>query len=360
MNFRNHFLSFSDVSGSDSTNVARNETLTGWCMESPNGVGGRRSYDELARRGTVIGAMVLKYRGSSTTSPYIVRNVGGWSSTPARRRFVLHELRELRELSMTPHDLVELGFAVTAIATPRLDGGCTCRLGAACPSSGKHPTSARWIERALARRDNPREMAMFLRSHPPLSYGLIPVPGSNLIVIDRDDPNVGLPMPPTFECHRANADPRRGHYYFRLNGVAEADVPRAFSGGEVRVAASGHVVGMGSRHSSGVLYEGNDQDVANADSDLIDALRALRPVRRDTDGHVEAVEGSRHAYLVNQARKFAGWGWDADRIEEQLVVLNETVVVPPLDDGEFSRMAEWAVKNIARDIQPVVRIGGKR
>jgi hypothetical protein len=195
------------------------------------------------------------------------------------------------------------------------------------------------------------------------SYGLVPVPGSGMLVIDRDDPEVGLPMPETFEVHRASADPRKGHYYFRLaDEIEESDVPRTFAGGEIRVAGSGHVVGPGSRHVSGDLYEGNDAPaVGIADRELIDALRALPSVKRGPEGAVEAVEGSRHDWLVRQARKFAGWGWDVDRIFAELEELDVTVCVPPLNDpAELSRMAQWAADNVKADAAPSVRRSTRR
>jgi hypothetical protein len=256
--------------------------------------------------------------------------------------------------------LVELGFAVCEVAPPLPDGTCSCRMRDQCPSPGKHAVGRAWMKSALGRRArwDGKRLPTDLRFAPAMSYGLIPVPGSGLIVIDRDDPSVGLPMPPTFEVHRTSAPPGRGHYYFRLaDDVGESEVPRAFAGGEVRVAASGHVVGPGCRHASGDLYEPNDTDVAIADRELIDALRASPPVRRGRDGAVEAVEGSRHAWLVGQARKLAGWGWEVERIEDELRELNETICTPPLleREAEFGRMAAWAEANIPPDRAAIIK-----
>ena len=195
---------------------------------------------------------------------------------------------------MTPLDLVELGFAVCEVAAPRPDGACTCRLGDECPSPGKHPIGKAWLARAIRERSSANwERHAVARLHlvPAVSYGLVPMPGSGLLVIDRDDPSVLLPMPDTFEVHRASADPRKGHYYLWLaDDISEDEVPRTFAGGEVRVAGSGHVVGPGCRHVSGDLYESNDEAVGIADRELIDALSALRPVRKTTEGEVEAVK----------------------------------------------------------------------
>ena len=58
----------------------------------------------------------------------------------------------------------------------------------------------------------------------------------------------------------------------------------------------------------------------------------------------------------------AGWGWDAERIVEELRVLNETMCIPPLTDrvAELDRMADWAVQNIAPDRGFVITKRSKR
>ena len=262
---------------------------------------------------------------------------------------------------MIAAELVVLGFAVCEVATVRPDGSCSCRSGVECQAPGKHPVGNGWMKTAIARRSRPTfRLPAQVRLAPATSYGLIPMPGSGLLVIDRDDPDVLLPLPDTFEVHRASAHPNRGHYYYRLPAdIAEDDVPRSFAGGEVRIAGSGHVVGPGCRHVSGDLYEGNDRAVGIADRELIDALRALKPVRRGAGGNVEAVLGSRHAWLTNQARKYRGWGWDEDRITKALLEDNQTKCIPPLDnENDIGRMAEWALKNVAPD--PVFRITYRR
>ncbi len=257
-------------------------------------------------------------------------------------------------------DLIAMGFAPVEVAHPLPDGTCSCRDGADCRAPGKHAIGRSWMKAAVRRHAaHPTFVPAFVRLAPVTSYGLIPTKGSGLLVIDRDDPDVLLPIPPTFEVHRASAHPRRGHYFLALpDGITEADVPRSFAGGEVRIAESGYVVGPGSRHASGDVYVPNGAAVSTADRDLIDALSALRPVRRGADGEVEAVLGSRHDWMVRQARKFVGWGWSAERIEGELRERNETVCQPPLSDREFGdvlRAIDWAIKNIGLDRGLTVR-----
>ncbi len=269
------------------------------------------------------------------------------------------------ESTRETRDLVALGFAVCEVAPPLPDGTCSCRDRLDCRAPGKHPIGKAWLHTALVNRDRrPSWLPPCARLAPVSSYGLVPVPGSGMVVVDRDDPGVLLPMPSTFEVHRASADPRRGHYYFRLaDGIGENEVPRSFAGGEIRVAGSGHVVGPGCRHASGDLYAGNGADVGIADQELIDALNALRPVRRSTGGEVEAVLGSRHDWLVRQARKYRGWGWAADRILDELRERNATVCAPPLTPAEFAdveRAVEWAMKTITPDRAVVITKRSKR
>jgi putative DNA primase/helicase len=256
-------------------------------------------------------------------------------------------------------DLVALGVAVCEVAAPLPDGSCSCRDRGECRAAGKHPIGRAWLKRAIRERSNPRAVATRLRLVPLTSYGLVPPPESGLMIIDRDDPSVLLPMPETFEVHRASADPNRGHYYFKLaTGIGEDEVPRAFAGGEIRIAGSGHVVGPGCRHASGDLYESNGAAVAYATRDLIDALSALKPVRRGSDGAVEAVLGSRHDWLTRQARKYRGFGWDSDRIHEALLEDNETKCIPPLEGRDLTdigRMVDWAMRSIAPDRGVTVR-----
>jgi hypothetical protein len=175
------------------------------------------------------------------------------------------------------------------------------------------------------------------------------------VVIDADEPDRALLalIPATLTVRRASAPEGRGHYYLRLpDGVDEADVPRVFAGGEVRVAGSGHVVGPGCRHASGETYESNGKDVATATKALLEALRARPPLRMGEYAESGSVgQGDRHPWLVGQARKMAGWGWDLDRVVEGLRELNELHCVPPLSDraAEFERIAAWAVANVAPD-----------
>lgn len=251
-------------------------------------------------------------------------------------------------------DLVARGFAIVEVAHTLPDGTCTCRNGPDCRAPGKHPVGKDWLAKALAVRAGSNWRATAerrLRLVPRTSYGLVPPPGSGLMVIDRDA-DVPLPMPATFEVHRTSAPAYRGHFYFGLaDDIDESEVPRSFAGGEVRVGGSGHVVGPGCRHASGDTYEFNRDPIGIADRVLIDALVALPPVKLDAEGAVEAVEGSRHAWLVGQARKYAGWGWDEERIAEQLRTDNDEKCTPPLDEreGGFDRMATWAVTHVEPD-----------
>ena len=177
-----------------------------------------------------------------------------------------------------------------------------------------------------------------------------------MIVIDRDDRPYCCPCPtPSRSTERRR--PRARATTTRLaDGIDEDEVPRAFAGGEVRVGGSGHVVGPGCRTRRATCTS-ETAERGDRDRGLINALKASSAIKRGPGGAVEAVEGSRHAFLVGQARKMAGWGWDPERIENELRTLDETVCVPPLGEAaEFGRMAEWAARNVAPDRPIAVRM----
>lgn len=262
--------------------------------------------------------------------------------------------------------LTRAGYAVLEVAAPS-DDGCACRLGADCPSPGKHPVGRFWQKRATTK---PKHVTMLTRLVPLRSYGLFPMPGSGVAVLDVDQPDDELMalIPETYEVRRASAPEGRGHYYLTLpDGYPEDAVTRAFRGGECRVGGSGYVVGPGCLHASGDEYVSNHADyLAVAPEALLSALSERPVVKRDEDttyGPVDHVsEGGRHPWLVGQARKMAGWGWSEDRIADALRELNETICVPPLSERamEPGRMARWAKQEIAPDVPSRVTWGRTR
>jgi hypothetical protein len=266
---------------------------------------------------------------------------------------------ETRQPVEVGRDLVREGFAIWEVAHITRGGFCSCRLGTECPSAGKHPVGKAWLQKALAVRARPEweKFADRTLRHVPRSrnYGLVPPPGSRLMVLDRDDDAILLPLPETLEVFRKSAPPGRRHFYLRLaDDVSEEDVPRVFAGGEVRVGGSGHVVGPGSIHASGDTYETNDRPIGIANRDLIDALKALPPVRKTTAGGI-AVEGSRHDFLIKAARRLRGYGYETDDITDELAAMDEEYFDGSFEDDygldELARMADWAEKNIEPDVK---------
>jgi Bifunctional DNA primase/polymerase, N-terminal len=76
-----------------------------------------------------------------------------------------------------------LGFPVVPLYTPRPGGGCSCRVGRACPDPGKHPRLAGW--QGLASTD-PAEVQSWWRRWPAANVGL--ATGTRFDVLDVDGP----------------------------------------------------------------------------------------------------------------------------------------------------------------------------
>ncbi len=237
------------------------------------------------------------------------------------------------------------GFAIVEVYPPTPDGGCTCREGAGCGSPGKHGVG-HWSRDATR---NPRRVRLLeyrRQGGIQSNYGVLPQRDSRLLIIDNDVAEVRgqLPIPETLTVTRPSAPVGKGHWYLRLpEYTEEAGVPRAYAGGEIRIASSGFVVGPGSKHFSGDSLESNGLPIALATTELVEALRSLPPQR---DGLV-AGEG-RHWTLVQEARKQRGWGKDLDDLLEALLEVNEGFAEPKGAD-EVAAIAAWAVEHVDVD-----------
>lgn len=215
-------------------------------------------------------------------------------------------------------------------------------------------TDAKSIARVLRRRSPARQL------------GAWPPPGSGLLVIDFDKrqafEQLRHLLPDTLMVHSSEKEPgwRGVHVYAKLPaGVNEADVPRTFAGGEVRVGGSGQVVAPWGRHPSGALYEPLNGTLAigQASAELIAALRgshaaktgAQRAARGPDDAGWTVAEPGRHDFLVARGRNLRGHGLSGPRLLDELRRLNAERCEPPKADEEVAAIAEWIEGNIGDD-----------
>lgn len=253
--------------------------------------------------------------------------------------------------------LARQGYAIVQVYGVT-DGVCACGK-ADCGAPGKHGGRG-WLEQATSDPDTIR--TRFLLGDP--NYGVVAPPGSRLLTVDEDTPGaldaLG-PLPGTLTVRTGmKPDGTRGrHVYGRLpTGIEEAEVPYQWAGGEVRIAANGHVVGPYSRHRSGVLYEPfNGSTVAELPETWVRALIASGIRQRDTrndakderdPGWFEAEPG-RHDFLKTRGRHIRGVGVSGVRLRDELRRLNIERCRPPKAEAEVDDLAAWVNEHIADD-----------
>jgi hypothetical protein len=193
-------------------------------------------------------------------------------------------------------------------------------------------------------------------------YGVYPPPGSGLFIVDFDVPAEYERLKPLLP-HTLTVKTVKGHHvYLSLpDGVEEAEVPRSFAGGEIRIGGSGQVVGPWGIHPSGAVYQPlNGLTVRTASVELIEALRASRAARTaqqttargpEDDGWI-ITEPGRHDFLMSKARNLRGVGLTGQNLATEIHRLNRERCSPPKDDAEVDAILKWVEHNISDDPPP--------
>ncbi len=166
------------------------------------------------------------------------------------------------------------------------DGVCTCHKGQHCPSPGKHPKETGWQQGAQTRISIQAEY--FKDKNIGFRTGVVFEPGKKLVVLDGDGPEGCRwveSFPGTSETMKAISS--RGYDYY-VWAAADVEVRNRQKAGphlDVDVRGDGgFVVGPGSRHVSGHLYEWAN---GNAIVQLPEEL--LKEIQRASAEHERAV-----------------------------------------------------------------------
>jgi AAA domain/Bifunctional DNA primase/polymerase, N-terminal len=270
--------------------------------------------------------------------------------------------------------LARRGYAIAQVYGVGVDGVCHCPRGATCDpkNAGKHGGTG-WLEQATIDPDVIR--TRFLAGDP--GYGVVPLAGSRLVIVDEDRPGaletLG-PLPHTLVVRTGlKADGARGrHVYGRLpDGIDESEVPYRWTGGEVRAAGNGQVIGPYSRHRSGVIYEplnGAMVDVLPeawvraliAGARRQDAERTAARTRADPGWKITT---GRHPWLVGKARTLRGDGLTGERLFDELTRLDLERCDPPLTNtpgrgpDELREIVAWVMGKIDDDPPPIRIVG---
>lgn len=243
------------------------------------------------------------------------------------------------------------GFRVFPLFTPVKNelGEIICSCGETdCRSIGKHPIITGWQNRATNKDE---EIEEFWTQYPEANIGI--VTGDNLVVVDVDPRNGGFetleslfegygPFPRTVTVSTGGGGK---HYYFLCNTEEIRCKNNGLGEGIDIKSSGGYVVGPGSIHASGMLYEFEDGldpeevDIAELPSWVIDRLTGSR--KKDENGHY-IYEGTRNQTLASIGGNLRNKGMELGELTATLFSINNTQCRPPLSENE--------VKGIARSI----------
>jgi Bifunctional DNA primase/polymerase, N-terminal/AAA domain len=244
-------------------------------------------------------------------------------------------------------DLARLGYHVFSVDHPDLPTCVGVRTREhdpdSCTERGKHPCGA-WSRQATT--DPERIVAMF-GGHP-RNIGIACGP-SGLVVLDEDAADelvrfcaaVGQPVPGTMRVRTAKGF---HHYFLAVDGVRISNAEGALRDYAINVrGAGGYVVGPGSKHAGGVVYEVvNGSPILTLPPFLVGAVTgngASAPERLFQDPVVYAPspadetgpipENKRHETLMRYAASLRARNVRLDEAEVLMRPMWERCVQPP-------------------------------
>lgn len=265
-------------------------------------------------------------------------------------------------------DLARRGFRVFPVHCVRANG-CSCKLGAGCPTPAKHPRVMRWQEVATTEEKQIRE---WWRQSPSANIGVATGKASGIVVIDVDTKSDGYASLLSLESEHGalpkTLTARTGsgglHILFKYPDGAEIKNLQASkklgSGLDVR-GKGGFVVAAGSIHASGNRYEWVDADakIEEMPAWLVEKLTAPAPVqvaaKRETPSVrtaqaqgtgkfptiYESGEIGRNNFLFIKAAGLVRSNTYDDALS-RVSWWNERCCVPPVEPAELEKLVRSA------------------
>ena len=207
------------------------------------------------------------------------------------------------------------GLSVVPLHYP-VNGRCSCKVGAACKSPGKHPRSSAWPR--LATTDS-NTIRAWWRAHPRANLGLTL---GGLLVIDVDPRHAGDDslaylraalgvLPDTWVTLTGGGGE---HYYFTLPSTFEIGAKtnlETYPGIDFKSGPASMVVAPPSFHASGRRYEreaSSPRHIAPCPQALIDLVTAPQPGRNIRAAPQRASQGDSvvHRATMRVALHLAG------------------------------------------------------
>lgn len=202
------------------------------------------------------------------------------------------------------------------------------------------------------------------RTHPNDGIGLVCGQDAGYFVLDVDVKSGGVeslralveefgPLPGTVEAKTGGGG---SHYVFiypegraikSRTGVRPGlDVRAGSRNDQGKLEGAGQIAVWPTVHPSGNQYQWVippwDSDMLEAPDWLLDLIEAPQPPR-SFEGGDRVVEGERHEFLVHEAARLRGLGYDPQTIAGMLATLfnQRCELDPPMTDGEIRDIAEW-------------------
>jgi hypothetical protein len=193
----------------------------------------------------------------------------------------------------------------------------------------------------------------------------------NIVILETDDyegfsaairNGTGNEIPATATAF--GSSPNRPHFFFRrtekASNVGNLAVPGLF---EARFSNQ-YVVGAGSAHPSGAVYQwrGNNKLLAIPDW-LVGELARLALKQRERTAHEiqkvggKVAEGSRHYFLMSEGGRLWNGKITEEELTEELRRLNETICDPPKPDVHVLECVRDLMRRDPYDPGPTVLIG---
>lgn len=257
-------------------------------------------------------------------------------------------------------ELAKMGLKVVPVHHPVKRGNaviCSCKKGADCRSVAKHPMPNEWQKGASSNRDL---IATWVKAFPKANLGVVTGVASGIFVLDIDPRHGGLDTLDSLQVKNGKlpdtAMVMTGgggyHYYFKHpGGQVKNSAGIVGQGIDVR-GENGFVVGPGSIHSSGGIYDWEGSSTPEesgfqpAPDWLIESMseapqKAPLQVADQTNG---VCEGGRNVWLASIAGALRCRGCDYMALFQMLLIANELHCKPQLSTDEVESVAKSYAK----------------
>lgn len=289
-------------------------------------------------------------------------NLGG---RPADNSAEVKELAESDSVNMQEEalKLASEGYAVFPLHTPDSAGHCSCRAGADCRSSGKHPRTPQGIKDATT---DAAQIKSWWQKWPTANIGMAMGEVSGLVAIDIDPRHGGdaslcelveqyEDLPGTL---RAKTGGGGHHLLYAYPGVTFKNSSSLLGEGIDVKIDGGYIVAAPSLHSSGQRYEWKGKSSVSPLPPWL--LLLLTTEKTSTAGQHDSssshtagtfnpdgpmiMEGGRNTRLFKIACALRGNGANEAEIFSELSAVNERRCVPPLSEDELKSIASSAAR----------------